>query len=123
MAYELYKNGKYAESKDVFRFLTLADYNDRRYWMGLGACHQMSKDYTPAIESYSVAAIQNPKDPYVHFYAAECFRNSGDVDLALKTLDTAISVAEKSKDHASFAIKLKHLHETWSKHTQGANHG
>lgn len=122
MAYGLYRNGKYADARDFFRFLTIADTHDRKHWMGLGACYQMLNEYQPAIECYSVAAVQNPDDPYVHFYAAECIYCSGNLDLAIKTLESALTVGKKSDEHRPFISKLRHLYDVWSEQTKGARH-
>lgn len=123
MAYQLYRNGKYADAKDFFRFLTIANTHDRRFWKGLGACYQMLKDYPAAIECYSVAAIQNPNDPYVHFYAAECSRHAGNHSLALSTLESALTVAKVTSQHASLATKLKLIYQAWAAQPEGVRHG
>lgn len=112
-AYELYRNGRHEDAKRFFRFLTIADTFDRRFWMGLAACYHMLKDYSAAIECYSVAAVQNPDDPFVHRYAADCFFLKGDVVQALKTLDSAITAAKKT--HQDLVPKLEFLADTWSK--------
>lgn len=122
MAYELYRNGKYEDAKGFFRFLTIANTFECRFWIGLGACYQMLKDYAGAIECYSVAAVQNPDDPYVHFYAAECFFHGGDSAKAIKTLESALIVAKKTSEHCDLIPKLQLLYDTWSKKINGERH-
>lgn len=112
LAYYLYENGKYTDSKQVFRFLSVMDPFDKRYWMGLGACYQMLKDYKGALECYSVAAIQEPNDPYVHLYAADCFFATGDHQKGIKTLESAIAVTDESKCQ-SLLSQLKCMHHSW----------
>lgn len=121
MAYGLYRNGNYADARDFFRFLSIVKANDRRHWLGLGACSQMMKNYSTAIESYSVAALLNPNDPYVHFYAAECTYHSGDVPKAISTLESALTAAGQSDDYNMLRTKLGHLYETWSNVAKGAS--
>lgn len=72
-AYSHYKQGKYEDAVGLFRFLTIHDTNTRKHWMGLGAALQMQKKYDDAIEAYELAAALDPRDPYVHIYAADCF--------------------------------------------------
>lgn len=112
LAYHLYENGKYFDSKQVFRFLSLSDPFDRRYWMGLGASYQMLKDFKEALECYSVAAVQEPNDPYVHLHAADCLFATGDTQKGVKTLESAIIAAEKS-DSIPLLTQLKCMHQSW----------
>jgi secretion system chaperone SscA len=111
-AYEMYRNGKYGESKQFFRFLVLLNASDRRFWMGMGACYQMLKEYQAAIECYSVAAVQNPKDPYVHQYAADCFFAQNEIKMAIQTLQSAISAAVENGDKM-LVEKLKIVEKAW----------
>lgn len=116
--YGLYKNGKYSDARDFFRFITLSDPTDRRSWIGLGASYQMMKLYKESIECYSVAAMQNPNDPYVHLYAAECFHYLGEKTRSVATLDSAISIAESTQASKDLVAKIKYLRGRWS---QGGN--
>lgn len=113
IAYDLYEKGKTVDSKQIFRFLTLLDPFDRRYWMGLAASYQVLKDYQTALETYSIAAIQEPNDPYVHLYAADCLFALGQNKKAVQTLESAITVAEKAND-ASLISQLQYMHESWT---------
>jgi type III secretion system low calcium response chaperone LcrH/SycD len=112
LAYYLYENGKFVDAKSVFRFLTLSDAFDRRYWMGLAASYQMLKDYPAALECYSLAAVQNPDDPYVHLHAADCFFAGGESLKAVKTLESAIAAAKKKKDE-ELCSQLLLMHASW----------
>jgi len=113
LAFEMYRNGKYSEAMPFFRFLTILSPDDRKYWMGLGACYQMQKRYQAAIECYSVAAVQNPNDPIVHWHAANCFFDDGKLDIAIKTLDSALTVAKISSKDESFVPQLELVRSRW----------
>lgn len=123
MAYELYRNGKYEDARGFFRFLTLVDSFDRRYWMGLGACYQMLKCYPEAIECYSAAAIQDSTDPYVHWHAADCFFHSGKFVEAKQALESAMITAQEDDTYKALIPKLTLITEAWSHLPTGANHG
>lgn len=113
LGYYLYENGKYTESKQVFRFLSLIEPFDKRHWIGLGAAYQMLKDFNSALECYSVAAIQDPNNPHIHLYAADCFFAKGDNNMGIKTLESAITVAEKLNS-TSLLKQLKYMHQSWN---------
>lgn len=122
MAYELYRNGKYEDAKGFFRFLTLVDSFERKYWMGLAACYQMLKGYAEAIECYSAAAIQDPSDPYVHWHAADCFFHSGNLTDANQALDSALTTAKANESYAALIPKLSLISDAWSNLPNGASH-
>ncbi|MEI8366604.1 MAG: SycD/LcrH family type III secretion system chaperone [Parachlamydiaceae bacterium] len=123
IAYEYYRNGKYAEAKTSFHLLTIADTSDTRFWMGLGASYQMLKNYDAAIHAYSIAAVQNCSDPYVHFYAAECFFYQGNLPKALEAIDSSLTVAKDTQAGSALISKLELLSHTWSLQHNGGNHG
>lgn len=111
--FELYRNGKYEDAIAFFKMLTLVDPTVRRNWMGLGACQQMLKDYDSAIACYGAAAVLNSDDPYVHWYAADCFFHKGDKEKAIEALSSSIITAKKSKEHLPLVAKLELLHTVW----------
>lgn len=122
MAYELYRNGKYEEAKDVFRFLTLANSFERKHWLGLAACCQIMKNYEEAITCYSTAAIQDPSDPYTHLHAAECFFHLGNHTKAKEALESATITAKENNAHAALIPKLELIFDVWSKMPPGGSH-
>lgn len=127
IAYELHRNGKYEEAKDLFRFLTLANSFERKYWIGLAACYQMLKMYAKAIQCYTAAALQEPSDPYVHWHAADCFFHLGNLNQAQEALESACRVAKANEAYASLIPKLGLIVDAWStasnRVTDGVTHG
>lgn len=115
IAFQLYRNGKYEDAKHFFHFLTLSCPFDRRFWLGFGACQQMLKDYQAAIECYSVAAIQDPQDPYTHWHAAECFLASGQKEKGLAALHSALTVARQQPEYAALTEQLTLINSAWTK--------
>src|SRR3954451_19513616 len=66
VAFNLYNNQRYDEAVKVFKFLCLHDHFQEKYWMGLGATHQMMKDFKLASSAYGYAYLldsDNPKPP------------------------------------------------------------
>lgn len=121
IGFELYRNGKHEDAKDVFRFLTLANSFERKHWLGLAACYQLRKEYLEAIECYSIAAVQDPSDPYAHLHAAECFFHLADYIKAKEALESAILTAKDNKTHATLIPKLEFIFEVWSNMPGGTN--
>lgn len=112
LAYHLYENGKYIDSQRIFRFLTICEPFDRRYWMGLAASYLLLKNYAGALECYSVAAVQGPHDPYVHLYAADCFFAQGQIGMGVRTLESAIAAAKISNEN-SLLMQLENIRDAW----------
>ena len=115
MAHTLYGNGKYQEAKQCFHFLTILNANERKFWMGLAACYQMLKDYSSAIQFYSLAAVQDATDPYVHVHAADCYYALGEKDQALQALDSAQCAAAVSEKHNQLIPQLELIRQVWLK--------
>lgn len=114
-AYQYYIHGKYPEAVKFFRFLTLVDTQQKKHWMGLGAALQMSKEYEEALHTYSVSAILEERDPYVHLYAADCFFALDRVNEGLGALESAIKAAKMKKLYQSLLPELEVLREAWEK--------
>jgi type III secretion system low calcium response chaperone LcrH/SycD len=124
LAYAKYQQGKYEDAKQCFRFLTLQHSFDKRYWMGLAACHHKLKNYQQAIEYYSVVALQDYDNPYIHFHAAECYFADNQPEQGLLALNSAITTAEKSPSHQSLLAQLKLMQASWmGKHSGEASKG
>ena len=114
LACKYYENGKYGEAADFFKFLTYANAFERKYWLALGAANQMLKKYPEAIEYYSVAAVQDPKDPYVHLHAADCFLALGQIDKARIALDSAQKTAQLDQKHTDLLSHLTLIQKAWA---------
>lgn len=113
-AYHLYENGKYQEAKRFFHFLTIVNPYEKSFWIGLGASYQMLKDYARAIEFYSVAAVQDQNNPYVHLHAADCFFALGQMDQAFQALDSAESAANLTEGNQNIISHLALIRQAWS---------
>ena len=118
MGYQLYRNGKYSDAEDCFKLLSAYRLEDRRVWMGLGATYQMQQKYPEAIECYSVAALQDPNEPYVHWYAAQCLHAVENHPKALEAIRSALHVAKADPHYAKTVPALEVLESVWSKGVQ-----
>lgn len=98
-AYNFFKSGKYENAKDLFTSLTLFNYEEQKYWMGLAATFHMLKNYDKAIEAYAFATFLNPMDPKPAFHACDCLIKKGDKANAIKALEAAITICDISKSN------------------------
>lgn len=78
-AYDFYNQGRLDDAEVFFRFLSIYDFYNPDYIMGLAAVYQLKKNYEKAIELYSLAdALPKKKDKnsardYAPvFYAGQC---------------------------------------------------
>lgn len=94
-AYEFYQQGKLDEAETFFRFLSIYDFYNTDYVMGLAAVYQLTKRYEKATELYALAFVLAKNDYRPLFHAGQC-------NLMLKKSSAAIhcfeSVVENSFD-------------------------
>ena len=71
-AYEFYQQGKLDEAETFFRFLSIYDFYNTDYVMGLAAIYQLTKRYSKAAELYSLAFVLAKDDYRPLFHAGQC---------------------------------------------------
>lgn len=78
-AYKFYNEGRLDDAEVFFRFLSIYDFYNSDYIMGLAAVYQLKKSYEKAIELYSLADAlskkkdkQGKRDYKAVFYAGQC---------------------------------------------------
>ena len=71
-AYEFYQQGKLSEAETFFRFLSIYDFYNTDYVMGLAAIYQLTKRYEKATELYSLAFVLAKDDYRPLFHAGQC---------------------------------------------------
>ncbi|WP_419532979.1 SycD/LcrH family type III secretion system chaperone [Endozoicomonas sp.] len=111
VAYNLYQGGKYEEAQKVFQFLCFYDHFNRKYFLGLGACQQMQKQYDNAIEIFSFATILDSDDPRPMLYIGDCHMAKGDKEKARVAYETSIEWAGDSADYAQDLERAKNMLE------------
>ncbi|HHE6470576.1 TPA: type III secretion system translocator chaperone SicA [Providencia rettgeri] len=86
-AYEFYQQGKLKEAETFFRFLSIYDFYNTDYVMGLAAVYQLTKRYEKACELYALAFVLAKNDYRPLFHAGQC-------NLMLKKASAAIHCFE-----------------------------
>lgn len=99
VAYNLYQGGKYEEAQKVFQFLCFYDHFNRKYFMGLGACQQMMKQYDNAIEIFTFATVLDADDPRPMIYIGDCHLAKGDKEKARMSYETALEWAGDNSEY------------------------
>lgn len=116
IAFELYQKGDYAKATTLFGGLVLARKKEFKYWLGLGASHQMLKHYMKALNAYQFAQEIAPEHPMPYFHSAECYWSQNRPKDALETLKKAEKRALKySKKYENFLDQIPLLKEAWTK--------
>lgn len=87
VAHNMYGNGKFDDALTMFRFLTVMDYSETRFWMGLGATQQMMADYEGAVQSYAYATMLDIEDPRPQIQAGYCLMQMGQLEIAQTALE------------------------------------
>lgn len=99
-AFELAKSGKYAEARELFKYLCMLDPTESDFALSLGVCHHHLKDYKFAATAYMLASALNFDDPVPYFYAYDCcmqLKNPVSAAIMLQ------NVIDKAGDDAKYA--------------------
>ncbi|MFK0570976.1 SycD/LcrH family type III secretion system chaperone [Endozoicomonas sp.] len=111
VAYNLYQGGKYEEAQKIFQFLCFYDHFNRKYFLGLGACQQMQKQYDNAIEIFSFATILDSDDPRPMIYIGDCHMAKGDKEKAQVAYETSIEWASDGSEYAQDVERARNMLE------------
>jgi len=109
IGFNLYNQAKYDQAEPMFQFACLYAHTEPRYWMALGNCRQMAKQYQPAIDAYGFAYVLDQEDPSPVVQSAICFLALEQKDLAGKALDLADKTIANSKPNAAASQRIAAL--------------
>ncbi len=107
LAYTAYNSGRYDQAQKMFRFLCFLDHLEKKYWVGLGACMQFTKQYNTAVDAFSMAGLLDPDDPRAPLQAAQCHMALGNREAALDGLKAAIAGAGDDPRHQAIKDKAQ----------------
>lgn len=120
-AHTNYKQGKYEDATAIFRYLTVMDTRNRKFWMGYGSSLQMLKEYQRAIEAYEIAAALEPGDPHVHLQAADCLfglRSFKEAFFALDCAERAIKLDGNLDAGKDLLHHIALIRKAWNNHNK-----
>ena len=114
VAYNLYQGAKYEEAQKVFQFLCFYDHFNRKYFMGLGACQQMMKEYENAIEVFTFATVLDTNDPRPMIYIGDCHLAMGDKSKAKMSYETAMEWVGDGGEYEDDRLRAESMIENLS---------
>jgi type III secretion system low calcium response chaperone LcrH/SycD len=94
----LLDQGKYEQAQPMFQFACLYAHNERRFWISLGDCRRMLKEYSGAIDAYIMGMIDDSRDPWPLIHVATCFLATNDAASAA----AALKMAEQAMAKGTF---------------------
>ena len=93
----LYVAGNYKDAKVVFQALSIYDYNDPRFWLGLAGCRQAREEYEGAIDAYQMAALAGEmKNPEPLLFAVQCLLKLNRREDAIAGLKALLVIGDKN---------------------------
>jgi type III secretion system low calcium response chaperone LcrH/SycD len=105
IGFNLYNQAKYALAEPMFQFACFYSHLEPRYWMALGNCRQMAKNYQAAIDAYGMGYMIDVDDPWPPIQAAICYLGLSDKGQAADALTLAEkSIARRSNETARLRI-------------------
>ncbi len=111
VAYSLYQSGKYDESLKIFQFLCFYDHFNKKYFLGLGACQQMLKNYESALEIFTFATVLDADDPRPMVYIGDCYLAIDNKEKARHSYETAIEWAGNNSEYAQEKQRAENMLE------------
>lgn len=118
LAYQFYQSKDYDQAKSIFHQLVISKPLKQKYWLGLGACFQLEKNYTEALKAWGMASILEGDDPMPYFHAAECNFALNDPKQGWNALK--VSKMLLTNKHEELKGKIKQLESAWEKEKKGA---
>lgn len=105
LAYELYNHGQYASASSIFYHLFMLNPRSPSYIYGVGACLSELKDYVLAINAFSLAYLNDVRDPTPLFFAADCALKIEQPKAAIGYLEQLLKTIEKTGGHSNLKTK------------------
>lgn len=106
-----YEAGDYEKAALLFASLAQSAPFEEAHWRGVASSRQMLLDYESALHAWSIVALFNEEDPWVHFHAAECLLSLGQKGEAAKALDMAdVRLKDQMEDLRDKIELLRTIH-------------
>lgn len=111
VAYTYYQTGRLDDAEKLFRFLTLFDHTEVKYWLGLGAVLQARRKFKEAIKPYACAMLLDRGEVRATYHLAECQLAIGEIGEAVAALDIlegcADAKTERGREYLAKGRKLR----------------
>jgi type III secretion system low calcium response chaperone LcrH/SycD len=111
IGFNLYNQAKYDQAEPMFQFACLYEHSEPRYWMALGNCRQMAKNYQGAIDAYGFSYAQDVDNPWAVIQAAICYLALKNKELAAEALNLADNAIAHSKPDEAASKRIAALRQ------------
>jgi type III secretion system low calcium response chaperone LcrH/SycD len=111
IGFNLYKQGKYGEAEPLFEFACLYSNVEERYWVALGSCRQMLKNYKAAIDAYGFGYLLDSDNPWPVIHTAVCYLALSDKAQAKDALQLAEQTIAQAKPDAAATQRIAALRQ------------
>ena len=115
-AYSLYKYGRYRQAEPLFQLLVLAEPDQGRNWVALGAVQKKLGKYEKALNTFVAAIQRGIRNPWLPLHAAECQMRFKRCGRALVHLNQALDCLG-GPDAARILARIRLLFEQIEKRT------
>jgi type III secretion system low calcium response chaperone LcrH/SycD len=96
IGYNLYNQAQYDKAEPMFQFACFYEHAEPRYWVALGNCRQMTKNYERAIDAYGFGYALDINNPWPVIQTAICYLALQDKEQAADALALAEKTIESS---------------------------
>lgn len=121
-ASQYYEVGNYKDAMITFTYLLALRSEEVSFWIGLGACLQMSKIYPAAVTAYAFAANIDVDDPYIPLHGAECCFGAEQIEEGISALEDAEERAMRNKTkYADIFSEIAVLRQAWGQDVNNKN--
>lgn len=120
-AYRLYNTGKYAEAIHLFRILVMLNPMEPKYMVGLAACFHMLKDFSNAVQNYTIASVLDPENPIPHYHCSDCSIQMKEYLSAMLYLELTIERCGQKPEFAKMKERAQLSLESLKKQTMASD--
>jgi type III secretion system low calcium response chaperone LcrH/SycD len=111
--FALYEAGRFEEAAQYFSVLCTNYPIEKRFWFGLSASLQEQREWNRALLAWAMVVVLDSNDPYPHFHAAECAFSLGQMDDALRALESVKKIIALNPAHSLHA-PVELFEKQWS---------
>jgi len=96
-----YNQAQYDQAEPMFQFACFYAHLEPRYWMSLGKCRQMTKNYQGAIDAYAMSHMRDAGNAWPPIQAAICCLALNEKGAAAEALALAESAVKARPDETA----------------------
>ncbi len=107
--YNCYHREEFSKAEHIFRYLTICNPEEFRFWLALGLTSLCQQEYEKAYNCLSVAETKKESDVRALIYKAECLIGLNQQKAAYEEMQKLKFISEKEK--SSFVQEIERVQE------------